>query len=76
MNAQECYDAVIKARNDQDQQAKDNIYAGIRKSVSQHKLYYIYDGKVAEELQAELEEAGFKITADGSCLTSISWDLA
>lgn len=78
MNAQECYDAVIKARNDQEKQKRDTIYAGITKAVSQLHLYYTYSGSISMELTTELTEAGFKVSVGSQyneTYTSISWDL-
>jgi hypothetical protein len=79
MNAQQCYDAVIKASNSYDRQVKESIYAGIRAAVQDNLLWYTYSGKITKELWAELEAAGFKVEAGSQHnedFTSISWDLA
>lgn len=79
MNAKECYDSVMQARNDKAQQVKVIVFEGIRKAVQSNQLYYSYSGDITEQLTDELREAGFKISVGqqyNETWTSISWDLA
>lgn len=79
MNAQECYEAVVKAKNDQNQAIKEKVFNGIHAAVQSRQLYYTHDGDISGDLADELRQAGFKISVGqqyNETYTSISWDLA
>lgn len=76
MTAKECYESVMKVRNDKTRLLRETIFTGIQDAVKADELSYYHNGYLPAELKDELQDAGFKVT-EGSqyneSYTTISW---